>query len=465
MNCLTVLNDNPLFDTVPDDQLTWLVDRGECRDFPADTILYQPGDPVDHLFILLEGRFQMYTLQAGQQHELGIWEAGSLSGVLPFSRMKESATFWKTLEPAAALLLHRDHFREMIQTQYELTEVLVHQMTTRVREYTRQMQQNEKMISLGRLSAGLAHELNNPVAAIVRSVGTLKEHLHATPEQFKKVLTLQLEPEKVDEIQTLLFEKIRQRGQSARLSLLEKSSREDDLTDWLDDHDVPGATSLAENLTEAGFSPDDLDTIARITSPDSLPTVLNWLCNNLMTEALVNEITDASGRIATLIGAIKSYTHMDRGIGKDCIQIREGLESTLTLLKHKLKTKNIRVALDMHPDLPAVEAFPSELNQVWTNLADNAIDAMPEGGQLTISAQPDREFVDVRFVDNGSGIPADIKDRIFDPFFTTKEIGKGTGLGLDIVQSIIDHHHGKIYVDSRPGRTEFKVCLPVKMND
>jgi signal transduction histidine kinase len=464
MDCLTELKNNPKFTGVPEEQLLWLIDHSECHDYPADALIYKPGDPTDHFLIVLQGHIRFYLIQQGQQQELRVSEDGSLEGVLPFSRMVESLAFWQTIGPTSVLALHRDHFREMIQTQFELTETLVQVMTTRVRETTRMMQQNDKMMALGRMSAGLAHELNNPVSAIVRSSDTLKSHLHNTPQRFKDVMALRVTDEMVDRVSSLLFRKTKSSAESKRLSLMERSSLEDDLLDWLDDNNVADGSELTESLVDFGFTTDDLDTLLVDVAPDNRATVLNWLVNNLVTERLVTDIGEASKRIAILVNAVKSYTHMDRGTGRECIHLRAGIDSTLVLLKHKLKEKSIQVEVHIADDLPQIEAFPSELNQIWTNLIDNAIDAMSNGGRLQITAEVDHEFELIRIIDDGSGIPAENLNHIFDPFYTTKAIGKGTGLGLDIVQGIVRHHNGRIYVTSKPGRTEFKVCLPITSN-
>ncbi|MGV3561294.1 sensor histidine kinase [Larkinella arboricola] len=461
MDCLTSLKNNPNFQTVPEEQLRWLVDRSDCHEHPTGAILYKPGDPTDHFLVVLAGRIRFYLIQQGQQQEIRIAEEGALEGVLPFSRMVESLACWQTTEPTTLLRLHRDYFREMIQTQFELTQILVHEMTSRVRETTRTLQQNDKMMALGRMSAGLAHELNNPVSAVIRSSHTLKTHLQNTPQRFKDIMALQITDEMVDRVSNLLFRKVADQTAGQRLTLMERSNREDELLDWFDDNGVSDGEDLTESLIDFDITTDDLDTLLGDVMPDNRTTVLNWLVNNLVTERLVTDIEQASKRIAVLVEAIKSYTHMDRGTGQECIHIREGIESTLVLLKHKLKEKNIQVELTVPDDLPPIEAFPSELNQIWTNLIDNAIDAMNDGGHLQITTEIDHEFLLTHIIDDGSGIPAASIDHIFDPFYTTKPIGKGTGLGLDIVQGIIRHHNGRIYVDSQPGRTEFKVCLPI----
>ncbi|UHG91843.1 ATP-binding protein [Spirosoma oryzicola] len=464
MALLDTLRQFPAFASVPDDQLQWFIDRAEEVAFPAEHVLVQPGEPVDYLILLLDGQIRVDTGANGSSDELVIYDKHAILGVLPYSRMKTIPNRIITDKPSQLVRLHRDHLRELAQNQYELTEVFVHEMTTRVRDFTKLTQQNEKMASLGRLSAGLAHELNNPVSAVVRSGDTLKTHLRATPEAFKTVMNLNLNDEQVDTVGEAFFKRVDQELPS--LSLLERSSREDELTDWLDDNGVDDSMDLAGPLVEFGFTVDDLDWILERVGDANLAGIVNWLVNNLVTEKLVKEISDASKRIATLINSIKEYTHMDRGAGKEQVELANGIRSTLTLLDHKIRNKHIAVTLNIPDDLPAICGWPGELNQIWTNLIDNAIDALPDGGTLEITSEPDRqanglEFVLTKVIDNGSGIPADIQDKIFEPFFTTKGIGKGTGLGLDIVCGIVKHHNGSIKVHSEPGHTEFSVCIPV----
>ena len=470
MELLDTLRQFPAFKNVPDEQLQWFIDHAEEVSFPKDTAIYKPNDPTDYLILLLEGRIRIDAGPSGSGDELLIYEPHTMLGVLPFSRMKVFNNWLMADAPIHILRLHRDNLTELIHNCYEMTESLVHQMTTRVRDFTKLTQQSEKMASLGRLSAGLAHELNNPVAAVVRSADTLKTHMRATPEAFKTIMHLDLDDKQVDAVNTMFFKKLDQQATinpSQRLSLLERSSLEDDITDWLDDHGMDDSVDLAGPLVEYGFTVDDLDWILEKIGDKNLAGVTHWLVNNLVTEKLVLDISEASKRISTLVNSIKNYTHMDRGTGKEQLQLADGIRNTLVILDHKVRSKHVAVTVDIPENIPPICGWPGELNQIWTNLIDNAIDAVPDGGKLTISTQFDERsdspgFVLTKVIDNGSGISADIQDKIFEPFFTTKAIGQGTGLGLDIVQGIVKHHNGSIKVNSKPGQTEFTVCLPVQ---
>jgi signal transduction histidine kinase len=459
MNVREILTTHPLLEHLPPEQLDWLAEKSERLTLPEGEFLFKPGDTPHLLYLILSGRLQIYVLQNGQKREIALHEPFSITGKLPYSRMQETIAYGLSLATMQILCLSDEHFPEMIAHHYELTEVLVHQMTNRVRENIRQQQQNEKMISLGKLSAGLAHELNNPAAALVRSAAVLKAHLSLTPERFGQVMAMQMSGEQIEGTVRHFAELTQENHQP--LTLLQRNDLENDLMDWLDDRSVPESTELAPQLVDFGFSVERLEQINATVGEVSLAPVLQWLINNLSTERMVSEIEEASQRISHLIGSVKSYSHMDRANVMEKTRLAEGIRSTLTLLGHKIREKNIKVSLDLSPDLPLVNALAGELNQVWTNLIDNAVDAMPPGGTLTIRSHPDREFVVTDIADNGSGIPPEIVGQIFDPFFTTKDIGKGTGLGLDIVRKIIANHNGSIKVKSEPGETVFSVCLPV----
>ena len=350
----------------------------------------------------------------------------------------------------------------MISQHEELTAALVHVMSSRIRQFTKAQQQNDKMMALGKLSAGLAHELNNPSAAVVRSAQTLEKHLKLLPGGFKSVIKIKMTDSQVDAVNALLFDKMK--ATRPRLTMMEQSSLEDELLDWLEENDVKNPDDIVENLVAFGFGEEDLDVIATHVSNEDLTPVINWMNQMLTTDRLVGEIEEASQRINTLVNSVKRYTHMDQAPEKISVDIHEGLESTLTMLNHKLKKSNITLNRVFDSNLNKANILVSEMNQVWTNLIDNAIDAMEnvDHRDLTIETSQNKDFINVFIKDSGPGIPEEIQGQIFDPFFTTKAIGKGTGLGLEVVHQIVTHqHNGSITFDSKPGETVFKVCFPI----
>jgi signal transduction histidine kinase len=403
----------------------------------------------------------VYIQQGNQINEIGISEPGTISGYLPYSRGTTSIVRVTCVQDAIVLSVSIEDIKKATHLYFELTEALVHTMITRVRYATTRQQQYEKMFALGKLSAGLAHELNNPAAAIGRNASSLSELLKNIPKIFKQTAGLKLDNAQMEIFQERLHVII-DREQEEELSMLEKSSLEDELTDWLMDHEIDDYT-FAEILVDYGFTAADLDYLAEIPPDYALVPVFKWLSYHLTTSKIVKEIAEASTRISELVGAVKNFSHMDRGGDKQYINIHSGLESTLTMLNYKIKKASIEIVRDFAPDLPLARALAGELNQVWTNIIDNAIDAMATNGKgtLTINTKQERNSVVVTITDNGPGIPDEINSMVFDPFFTTKEIGKGTGLGLDVVMRIIDQHHGSVKLKSVPGNTSFIVCIPI----
>ena len=449
----------PTLNDLDEAALQWLIDRSECRIFHEDDYMFRKGDPIDYMHIILKGRLRIKVMQGKQLREISAMESGTITGMLPYSRMKEATGFGIASQETHVLSLHKKYFVEMEQVSRDMVQALVGVMTTRARDFTRLQQQNEKMMALGKLSAGLAHELNNPAAAIVRSSDILRQHLHHTPDNFKKVILIRLEPEQVDSVNDILFSKINNPPPS--ISMMDRNNREDEIAEWLEDRGWDDGYEAAENFVEFGMTLDDLEEMEEIIEGKHTEPVFNWLNNVLTTERLVKEIEEASQRISTLIQSVKTYTHMDRSTEKAHANIHEGLNSTLTMLNHKLKKKNIQVNKEYNEDLPEIPIYVSEINQVWTNLIDNAIDAMEDKGTLTIRTQANSQQLRIDIIDNGSGIPPDIQSSIFDPFFTTKAVGQGSGLGLDIVQKIVEQHNGTIKVESEPGNTQFTICFPI----
>ncbi|MEL7148668.1 MAG: ATP-binding protein, partial [Bacteroidota bacterium] len=424
---------------------------------------FEVDTPVDYMLILLTGSYRFFFPQSnGEERDMGIIEGPLITGLLPFSRMTKAKARAVALAPIQLLQLHKSHFTEMVNVSYQMVQNLVAAMSNRIRDFEHNRVQTEKLMSLGKLSAGLAHELNNPASAIVRSVEELYSRLHSSPEDFKEVITMKITPDETDTINGIIFPKIQSLGNFEDLTLLEQEARKDDLIDWLEDHDVDQAEDLADTFVEFDLTEDDLDEIADVLNEEALQPVLNWVARVFAMEKITSEIKEASTRIADLVSSIKSYTHMDKSSSIEAVDIHLGIKSTIMMLKHKIKSKQIRVDKILEKDLPLVEVFPGELNQVWTNIIDNAIDAMPaKEGELKIKTQLYHDQVQVEITDNGHGIPQDMIDKIFDPFFTTKGVGEGTGLGLEVTRRIIDRHRGKITVESQPGQTTFSICLPI----
>jgi signal transduction histidine kinase len=449
---------------VPASQLQWMIDNSDHYEVPAGELLFEPGKPIAGTHIIVTGRIKAYQVQQKEARELAVWGPKSILGYLPFSRGKVAIAFGEIREDAQLMTLPIEKSEELIRTHFELTQALVHIMTTRVREFTSFQLQNEKMMALGKLSAGLAHELNNPAAAVVRGAVSLKQHLQMMPDTFKKIMTIRMSPEEVDTINGKLFAILNQ-PKGPTLSMMQRSDREDELMDWLDDHRIENSAELAENLVDFGFTIEVLNDFKKDIPEADLSPVFNWINSNLVTEKMVTDIEEASKRIATLVGSVKTFTHMDQGRDRQLTDIHSGIQNTINILQYRLRKGNVELQQHFDHSLPQLKVCIGEMNQVWTNLIDNALDAMEPAkkGILEIRTERDHDCVLVSVIDNGPGIPPEMINRVFDPFFTTKEIGKGTGLGLDIVCQIVKQHKGNVKVSSVPGNTRFTVSLP--MND
>ncbi|QTN39024.1 GHKL domain-containing protein [Cryomorphaceae bacterium] len=447
---------------VPDSELQWLIDHCEIQEYEEGTKMFAPDDAADFMYLIMEGEALFYIMQNGERRDFGTSGAGVITGLLPYSRMKVARGNGVALKRIKALVLHRSQMRQLTVDCPETTAALVQQMTTRVRDFTSRQQQVDKLAALGKLSAGLAHELNNPASAIVRSADFLKEHLGHVPDRFKKVISMRLNDASIDSVNGLASAKIEAGVRD--FGMMERADKEDELLDWLDDHDIDYGDDWVEQLVEYGVTADELEEICQATGSEALGPTLGWLVNVLTTERIVEEIKEASSRISDLVQSVKNYSYMDRSTDKQSVSPLEGLRNTMRMLEHKARKNQVVFDEDFDEQTGEVRMYPSEMNQVWTNIIDNALDALEESEDSVITIKTERKSKNlvVSIIDNGPGIPEDVQEEIFSPFFTTKEMGKGTGLGLDVVKRIIDQHGGFIELLSQPGRTEFRITLPTE---
>ena len=440
----------------PAPELEWLVSHGEVLHLEIGDVLTSKSGPVRGLFIVLAGHLSIYVDRGAGPIRVMEWHAGDVTGLLPYSRLVAPPSDVKAEEPTEILQILRDDIPALIQHCPELTAKFVHIMVDRARQFTSADLQNEKLWSLGKLAAGLAHELNNPASAVVRSADGLAHRLidvETASRAFGGATLTPAQHSAVARARSLCMASGEMFGRSA----LARADREERIVEWLEDH---GADPLAaDTLVDSAITEEALDQLAAAISGDSLQIVLQVLIAECSAHQLVNEIQAAASRIHKLVAAVKGFTYMDQAAQHQPVDIGKALSDTLVVLNSKARTKNITVSLNVEPDLPVMQAHGGALNQVWANLVDNALDAAAT--EVSISASRKGADVIVRVTDDGKGIPEDVKKRIFDPFFTTKPQGLGTGLGLDTARRLITQHRGSIAVDSRPGHTEFTVCLPI----
>ncbi|HTV53861.1 MAG TPA: ATP-binding protein [Terriglobia bacterium] len=446
-----------VFADLPEDQLAWLAERFEEVRLEPGTIFVRPGDPTEHLVVLLEGELRWQRNDAPDGPSFTA-RAVQVTGVLPYSRLTRSQGTGRVILPARMLRLHKDHFPEMLRRMPELGKRLVALMADRIRETTRLQTEHEKLLALGKLSAGLAHELNNPASAARRAASGLLEALEAVRDATLRLLQQPLTNMQREAIARFEVGAAR-RAPATASNPLEISDRESRLTEWLEARGVAEPWKIAPVLAESCLEPSELDGLAAEIGNAVMGPALERVACILAIYGLVHEIDNSTRRISELVSAVKEYSYMDRVASQE-VDLRQGLENTLLIFGHRLKS-GVTVARDYAPDLPRIFAHGGELNQVWTNLIDNALDSMGEKGELRVRTAREPDGILVEIGDNGPGIPAEIQQRIFEPFFTTKGVGEGNGLGLDTVCRIVRNHHGTIQVESKPGDTRFQVRLPL----
>jgi len=454
-----------LFDELTDAELQTIAGQGNAIFLDTGDIHREEGDPAEHVFILLEGEIQVTQRVGAQEVLLATYGPRTLFGELPL--LMGIDTFFargRATQPTRVFEFTNEVFRQILRTYSSVSIAVLRTMAARVQHLASISQQREKLASLGELAAGLAHELNNPAAAASRAVENLRgslQELHAHSRTLSRQLT-------TPQLEALAAHEETATASAAHppvLDALTRSDREDTIIDWLDDQAIAGGWQLAPTFVTAGLGVDWLEAVARDLPAAALTSALRYLELLLTVNDLLDNAESSTGRVSDLVAAMKAYSYMDQAPLQE-IDVQEALEHTLTILNHKLK-HGIAVTRDYAPDLPKVWAYGSELNQVWTNLIDNAIDAMAgqdRPARLHVRTWLEGERVQIEICDNGCGIAPDILPRIFEPFFTTKEVGQGSGLGLDVAYRIVvAQHAGDIRVKSEPGDTRFQVCLPVRV--
>jgi signal transduction histidine kinase len=454
-----VLRQIEIFSDLRDDQLEWFASSADEIVLDPGDVLLREGDAADALFVVLEGEIRGRRETGGSDAPGFIGRAGQVTGMLPFSRMTQFSLTARALTHARLLRLKKERFPEMLQQIPELLPRLIGVLADRIREYSRAEQQRDKLSALGKLSAGLAHELNNPASAAGRAAEGLRDYMRELRRVNKTLDDAALSFDERALVVTIEEKLLDRMASAPPLDALEQSDREEDLASWLKAHKIPNEARLASGLVEAGIDGAAMERLGAKFRGEILSQVFERIVSSIGAERLTREIEASTARISELVRAIKEYTYMDQAPEQE-VDVHNGIESTLTMLKFRLK-HGVDVRREFDPKLPRIFAHGSELNQVWTNLIDNAIDAMGGKGELLIRTSRELDYVLIEVIDNGPGIPDAVKPHIFEPFYTTKGVGDGTGMGLDTVYRIVRAHHGDISVDSSPGHTNFQVRLPL----
>jgi signal transduction histidine kinase len=446
----------PAFADLPEDQIDWFLGHSEELHFKSGESSFRQGDPADAMFVILEGQILGRGELGGETVVLSS-KPGDVTGVLPFSRMKQFPLDARATTDAKILRFPSSLFPELVQKMPELTSRLVGVMSDRIRETTRMEQQRDRLASMGKLSAGLSHELNNPASAAKRASAQMRDALKKIRDASHELGSRELTAAQKSEIEKLEASFVQHHA--FPLDPLQLSDLEGQIDSVLRSHNQNDLWQLAADLARRDVKPEALESLFSILDADTARAALIRIAASVEITSLLDEIESGTSRISELVRAIKEYTYMDQSPVQN-VDVVKSLETTLIILNHKLK-RGVAVQREYEPIPLLVNSFGSELNQVWTNIIDNAIDAMGGKGELRVRTYRDDDCVVVEITDNGPGISPELQPHIFEPFFTTKKVGEGTGLGLDTALRIVKKHRGHIEVHSNPGDTHFQVWLPL----
>jgi signal transduction histidine kinase len=457
-----------LFEKLGEDQLQWLCERGHVELIEPGPV-YAEGSPATCFYVLLEGTVVMSRrvgaddIEVGRTSTRGVY-TGAFMAYLGDRVPQVYNNSVRVTEPSRFFVLDASVFAELMHEWFPMAVHLLEGLFFGNKSAQQAIGQRERLLALGSLSAGLTHELNNPAAAAVRATASLRERVAGMRHKLGMIAGGKWDRTTLETLIRLQEEAAERVPKALALSPLEASDREDAITGWLDDHEIRDGWDLAPTFVAAGLDVAWLDHVETAVDPGTLEGALRWLNYTVDTELLMNEIEDSTTRISTLVGAAKQYSQLDRA-PYQVVDVHELLDSTLLMLSGKMPP-GIQVVKEYDRSLPSIPAYAGELNQVWTNLIDNAVSAMGSSGTLTVRTGMDRDDVFAEFGDTGPGVPPEIRNRIFEPFFTTKPVGEGTGLGLDISwRIVVNKHHGDLSLESSPGDTRFRVRLPVTWQD
>jgi signal transduction histidine kinase len=456
-----------LFEALSEDQLRLLSEYGQVETRAAGTPVYLEGEPATCFFVLLSGTVSLRRKVHGDDVEINRTEQrGVYGGAIQAFISGVDQVYVNGMHAVTDVEVYQlpaDTFAAAMREWFPMAVHLLEGLFVGMRNQQALIGERQRLLALGSLSAGLTHELNNPAAAAVRATSALRDRVAGMRHKLAMIADGRLDGSRLHDLVELQDLAVKRSAEAPERSALETADAEDALGDWLEDRDVAGSWELAATLVAGGIDMEWLDQVVTAVGPDNLDPAVRWLAYTIDTEQLMREIEDAVTRISGLVAAAKQYSQLDRA-PHQVVDVHELLDATLTMLAAKIPS-GIRVVREYDRSLPAVPAYAAELNQVWTNLIDNAVGAMGTEGTLTVHTGREEDCVMVDIVDTGPGIPDDVRPRIFEPFFTTKPVGEGTGLGLDIsYRIVVIKHHGDIRVDSRPGHTMFRVVLPIDPN-
>ena len=445
-----------LFADLPEADLEHLCEHVEDLHIASGDILFAEGSLGQSAYIIVEGQIEIYKTVEGKRVQLAQRGPGEVIGEMALLEQTPRNASGEALADTSLIVISYTLLDDLLNNNPSASRKMLSTISSRLRNTEMLLRQSEKMAQLGTLMAGIAHELNNPSAAVARSSKQLAAAMADLQSQASALSATGIPASRLNELGQSVIQRSSQRPQ---MNMMERSDRETAFEDWLEEQDVADGWKLASLLVDLGETPQSLARLAAEIPAGSLAALLRWMTASFSVYSLLEEVGQGAGRISEIVKALKSYVYLDQAPIQE-IDLHEGLENTLVILRHKLKG-GIEVVCDYAPNLPPILAYGSELNQVWTNLIDNAIDAMGEKGRLVVQTVYQSPWVTVSIEDNGPGIPPEAQEKMFNPFFTTKPLGKGTGLGLSITYNIVHKHRGEIKVTSRPGKTRFDVRLPL----